>query len=351
MEREALSLRDDRGKGMRVSIACVCLNERENLKELLRSIERQDYPHNLVEIILIDSMSNDESYELMCEFAHSHNDFYSIQVHKNPQEFLSAGINEAIRVFTGECLIRLDAHCSIPTNFVSNNVQVLNETQKLVVGGRRASVAAGKSGWKYTLLAAYESFSSSIVASLSKFSVAHAVDHLYHVCIRREVFEKVGYFDERLKRAEDKEFFYRLHTAGIEVWFDPRIVSYQKVKSDFLSLMVQCYNNGLWIGVLERLNPPAVKFYHLMPLCFFGIFLLLLLIAFVWKMYKPLYFFLGNYLTFASALSIIAASEVRFKSWHLLSLPFLFTLMHILYATGSLWGMLKALFTSKIKHK
>lgn len=331
---------------MRISVACVCLNERENLKELLRSIEKQDYPHNLIELILVDSLSNDESYELMIDFAKSHSDFYSIQVIKNPKSFLSAGINESLKLFTGDCYIRLDAHSSIPTNFISNTINVLTSTPYLVVGGRRASVAAGKSAWKYTLLVAYESFSSSIVARRSKFSQAHVVDHLDNLCIRREVFEEVGYFDERLKRAEDKEFFYRLKEAGIEVWFDPSMVIYQKVKPNFLSLMDQTVKNGFWIGRLLTIRPQAVKFYHLMPVFFFLIFICTCVLA-CFKEARPLYFFLLNYSVFALALSIIAASEVRFKSWHLLALPALFTLMHLLYASGTVWGVLKSIFTPK----
>ena len=54
---------------MIVSFAVVAYNEAETLPRLLRDLAGQDYPHEKVEVLLIDSMSTDDTARIMEDFS------------------------------------------------------------------------------------------------------------------------------------------------------------------------------------------------------------------------------------------------------------------------------------------
>ncbi|MDO5044422.1 MAG: glycosyltransferase, partial [Coriobacteriia bacterium] len=276
---------------MLVSFVCVCYNEREDLRELLRSLDKQDYPHDLIELILIDSMSSDGSFELMLEYAKASSDFHAVQVLRNPKTILAAGANKAREVFSGECLVRVDAHTRIPENFLSTNIEVLRENHQ-IVGGRVKRIPSGSSAWKYTLVAAANSMSSVMLELGSKRLPPHGVEELFFPCIRRDVFEMLGGFDERLERTWEVDFFSRARKEAIIVWYDPRIVSYQKVRPRFLALMLQMYVDGFWAGKTCAIKGKIIRMHKYIPM----IFLLFLLISLVYA------YISGSYLAFFALL-------------------------------------------------
>ena len=51
-----------------VSFCVIAYNEEKNLKSLFSDIRNQDYPHEKMEIIFVDSMSTDGTKYLMKEF-------------------------------------------------------------------------------------------------------------------------------------------------------------------------------------------------------------------------------------------------------------------------------------------
>ena len=122
---------------MELSIAIVAWNEEKNLPAVLHDILAQGYPHEKIELLLIDSMSEDGTKAVMESFAERHAaEFRSIQVMENPGKILSRGWNRAIDAFTTEALVRVDAHSSIPSDFIEKNVAAL-EAGEYVTGGAR----------------------------------------------------------------------------------------------------------------------------------------------------------------------------------------------------------------------
>ena len=65
--------------------------------------------------------------------------------------------------YTGEAVIRVDAHAHIPEDFVSKNVKVLEEGE-MVVGGVRPNIVDEETPWKDTLLLAESSMFGSSIA-------------------------------------------------------------------------------------------------------------------------------------------------------------------------------------------
>ena len=65
---------------MLVSVCVVAYNEEKIIGNLLNDIKNQDYPHDKIEILLIDSMSSDKTKQIMNEFKKKEVEFKNIQV-------------------------------------------------------------------------------------------------------------------------------------------------------------------------------------------------------------------------------------------------------------------------------
>ena len=127
---------------MIVSVCVVAYNEEKVLGKLLEDIKVQDYDHAKMEVVLIDSMSTDHTREIMENFQKQTKDFKNIQVLENPGKKQASGWNVAIKSFSGDVMIRIDAHASIPSEFVRKNVEIM-ETGEMVSGGPRPNIIGG----------------------------------------------------------------------------------------------------------------------------------------------------------------------------------------------------------------
>ena len=63
---------------MLVSIVISAYNEEKYLPGLIEDLKNQSYPHNLIEIILINAMSTDKTKDIMENFQKNNSDFYKI---------------------------------------------------------------------------------------------------------------------------------------------------------------------------------------------------------------------------------------------------------------------------------
>ncbi|HCJ67787.1 MAG TPA: glycosyl transferase, partial [Elusimicrobia bacterium] len=65
-------------------------------------------------------------------------------------------------------------------------------------------------------------------------------------CYKREIFEKIGLFNEKLVRSQDMDFNSRLKKAGLKILLVPDIVTYYYARSDLKSFIIHNFMNGLW---------------------------------------------------------------------------------------------------------
>ena len=71
---------------MKVSVGIVAYNEEKNLPRILEDLTRQTFPHDQMEVVLVDSRSEDGTRDLMKKFAGEHKkEFSNIQVVDNPK--------------------------------------------------------------------------------------------------------------------------------------------------------------------------------------------------------------------------------------------------------------------------
>lgn len=326
---------------MTVSLCVVAYNEEQFLPNLLHDLENQTYPHNMIEIVLIDSNSSDKTKQIMNAFAQKENSFYSVQVLDNPQKVQAAGWNVAIANAKSDVIIRIDAHTHIPSDFTAKNMD-LQAQGEYVTGGVRPCLIDQPTPWKETLLEVENSMFGSSISKGRKNTNKCYVKSMFHAAYRREVFEKVGGFNPKLLRTEDNEIHYRIRKAGFKLLCDPAIVSYQYARSNFKNMIKQKYGNGYWIGLTLGVCPGCVSLFHLVPLMFvLGIiFTSVLSLLSFWHLAAIMWLAYALFVLMGTVATIINNKANR---WTFL-MPLLFLIMHVSYGFGTLIGIVKTPF-------
>lgn len=324
-----------------VSFAIVAYNEEKTLPRLLEDLCAQDYPHEHIEVLLIDSRSTDGTREIMERFQKEHTDFQRVLVLENAGKTQPCGRNVMLKNYTGDAVVEVDAHASIPGDFISKNVGVL-ESGEMVCGGRRPNIIEGETHWKKTLLLAETSLFGSGVAPYRQSTKEQYVTSIFHGMYRREVYETVGLYDVRLPRAEDNDMSERIRRAGYRIRYVPDIVSYQYARSSLGQMLRQKYLNGYWIGKTMGINPKCFSIYHFVPFAFVLGILVTTVLAFLgWPVFAAVMWGLYG----LAALGFSAAEWIKPPFWvQKLLLPALFLLLHLGYGAGTLVGLIEMPF-------
>lgn len=328
-----------------VSVCVVAYNEEKYLPGLLECILNQDYDHKNIEVVLVDSMSTDTTKVKMQEFAEQYKDvFWGIQIADNIKKRQSSGWNVAISIAKGDIIIRVDAHSKITDDFVSNNVRCM-ESGEDITGGPRPCIIEDSTPWKETLFLAENSMFGSSIASYRRDGERTYVKSMFHAAYKREVFKKVGGFNEHLGRTEDNELHYRIRQAGYKLCFDPSIRSYQYTRSTLGKMLKQKYGNGYWIGLTVGVCPGCISVFHFIPFMFvMAIIATTILTGFgIWQLGALMW---SVYSLVAILMGIMA---VKGKEKHLcqISLPIIFFLLHLSYGIGTCIGLVKMPYKKK----
>lgn len=332
---------------MLVSLCMIAYNEERVLNGLFRDFSMQDYPHDQIEIVLVDSSSTDKTYKMMNEFKNTDYGFANVVIAQCPKRNQATSWNCAIMSASGDVIIRVDAHARIPRNFVSRNIYNINLGEK-VVGGGRPNITSDVSSWKLTLLAAEESLFGSSVASYRRPTAKREyMDSLFHAAYRREVFETVGGFNETLGRTEDNELHYRIRQAGYKLCCCPDIISYQHTRSRLRDMIKQKFSNGKWIGLTVATCPKCLSYYHFAPMIFVGLIAICLGLA-CFGCILPIQILLILYAMF-DIVNTVGCFATKTIQPQFILLPFIFPILHISYGIGTYAGLLKIPFWKK-KH-
>jgi hypothetical protein len=165
------------------------------------------------------------------------------------------------------------------------------------------------------------------------------VDTVTYGCWRREVFDRIGYFDEDLVRNQDDEFNLRLTRAGGKIWQSPRIRSWYRPRRTLRSLFWQYAQYGYWkVRVIQKHKIPG-SMRHVVPGCFVLLLALLPALSFFEPALLRVWF--GLVIAYLGLLVLATLTTACKGGWKLAPLlPLAFACFHFGYGIGFLCGIL-----------
>jgi succinoglycan biosynthesis protein ExoA len=259
-----------------VSVVIPMRNESGWIDRCLGSVLAQDYPPELMEVLVADGMSTDDSPQRLAELAERDP---RVRVIENPGLIVPTGLNQAIAAARGEIIMRIDAHTTIERDYMRRGVETLERTGASNVGG--PMVCRGGSPIAEAIASAMESrFGIGAAFHFAKDEVE--ADTVYMGMWPRRVFEEVGLFDEELVRNQDDELSYRIRKAGGKIVLTPAMRSLYQNRESWMALIRQFFQYGVWkVRVLQK-HPRQMSVRHFVPPAFQAFVVLALAVGLLW---------------------------------------------------------------------
>ncbi len=318
-----------------VSVLVPVRNEAGFLRATLEQLLRQDYPSGRFEVLVADGGSTDSTCDIVRELQR---EYPNLRLLHNPKRWSSAGRNVAVRAARGRLLVLVDGHCQIrDEDYLRAIVSAFERSGADCIGRPQPLDVRGASSLQQAIAAARASRlghhpDSHIYAEQEGFVPPQSVAIAY----RREVFEKVGLFDERFDACEDVEFNTRVAAAGLRCFFTPKVAVHYHPRATLPGLFRQMTRYGRGRVRLLRKHPTTFSLKSLLP----ALFLLGVLAGPLVCWWAPLRLaYLGTlaiYLTVVLAFSLALSVSQRRLDW-LAKLPFIFPTIHL----GAGFGLLR----------
>lgn len=310
-----------------VSIIIPVRNESDAIRDAIDSAIHQSYP-NIIEIIVADGMSTDETRRTVSEIADER-----IQIVDNPSTTTPAGLNVAIRSATGQVVVRCDAHSVLPTDYVEVAITIMDETGAVNVGGIQQ--ATGTSPFQSATALA---MSSRLGVGDAKFhfgGTAGPTDTVYLGVFDRAALLEAGLFDEELIRNQDYELNIRLRQAGGLVYFDPRLAVTYSPRASLPALSKQFFEYGAWKRIVHGRHPDSIRPRQLAPpLLIIGLLASGVLALTPWRQLALI--LPAVYLT--ALITVSVATLIRTRQSAALLMPAAMAAMHLSWGLGYMSG-------------
>lgn len=114
----------------RVSIIIPARNEEENIPALLQALQKQTYPRNLFEIIVVNDHSEDDTVEIVKQFQH----VILINLENDTlNSYKKKAIEQGIGAASGKLIITTDADCIPPSAWLETIVSFYEEAKPALI--------------------------------------------------------------------------------------------------------------------------------------------------------------------------------------------------------------------------
>lgn len=253
----------------------------------------------------------------------------------NPAAITPVSLNVGLREARGDWLVRVDAHATVPPDYVALAVSHLRTGKWGGVGGRKDGIGFTPAG------------RAIAVAMSSPFGVGgstyhhgtevQTVEHVPFGAYPTGLARAIGGWDERLRVNQDFEFDWRLRQSGHDLLFDPALRIDWVCRQSTRDLLKQYVRYGRGKARVAAMHPKSLSLRHLVPPLFVVYLVAAAALAPFWPLLAALA--VSPYFGFVLVGSLVTARKLRLhESVHL---PFVFLAMHLGWGYGFLRGALE----------
>jgi len=188
-----------------ISVIIPAFNAEKNIKKCLNSLEHQTLSRDKYELLVVDDGSTDRTGELVKKYPEVK---YYNKTNAGPASARNFGAQKA----AGDILLFIDADCEAANDWIDKMMMPFSDSSIAAVKG----VYQTKQKRLITRLIQLE-----FEERYSKMARSKGLDFMDFSAgaVRKEIFNKLGGFEESLKMSEDVQFSYKLTDAGHKIVF------------------------------------------------------------------------------------------------------------------------------------
>jgi glycosyltransferase involved in cell wall biosynthesis len=336
---------------LHVTVIMPCLNEEEGIFASLESLV-DDWVLAEGEVLILDGGSVDGTRRVVNEFAQKRGVFgpdAPIRIIDNPDRYQVFGLNAGIRAARGEFIVRADAHCLFPPDYVRNCVDLLRDKEP--DGAANVGGVMEPKGSTFRQNAIAMAMQHPLGVGDARFHLGTKsgfTDTVYLGTFRKSVLEEIGLYDTGQRTNEDAELNLRLLEAGRKIYLDHNLRVAYFPRRTFSALARQYFAYGRGRARTTRKHRRMTSWRQVVP----PVFIPILAAATASGAFRPLFWlFPAAYgvAVFVAAVFFPAAGRndrpalgVRIAaSWAMI-------VMHISWGTGFDYEFLRSAFKQRI---
>ncbi|MFO7988848.1 MAG: glycosyltransferase [Desulfotignum sp.] len=235
-----------------ISIIIPVYNDPEGIEITLNSLVDQTYDDYT--IMSVDNNSMDNTTEVITAIASDHS--VLVQPHEETDIQSSyAARNTGIEHASGDVLLFLDADMWIPETWIEDMVTALKSNDYDYLGCNVEVVADDQPNF-------WEGYEQSFSFPVETYLKDKHFAPTCALAVRREVFDEVGLFDERLESGGDKEFGQRVHRAGFKQGYTGDVTAYHPARDSWDALHSKALRIGRGRAQMRKHHPEVGNYPH-----------------------------------------------------------------------------------------
>ena len=320
----------------KVSVVIPVRNEEKFIGKALDSILNNDYPKESLEILVVDGISEDKTREIVKDYSEKYS---FIKLLDNPHRYTPHALNIGIDNMSGDIMMIAGAHTTYSENYLSECVKAIQDRYD-VAGGIMITLPRSNNPKAIAIARVLSHpFGTGAKYRTREAKRVEEVDTVAYALYKREIFDKVGKFNENLIRNQDIEMNLRIRRSGGKIALVPNARSYYYARDTFKALWKNNFENGYWVVKSAKYAEMPFSIRHLVPMMFvlflvFGTLLSMfsLAVRLIFSFILALYFLI---ILISSA--EIGIKEKSFKVF-LYSIV-AFVVLHVAYGVGSVVGI------------
>lgn len=210
-----------------VSVIVPVYNGEKTIEECITSLLNQKYPKDRYEIIIVDNNSTDNTAQIIQR--------YPVRYLKEEKIKSSyAARNKGVKNAKGEILAFTDADCIASDKWLKEGVKSFDEEKVGCVAGKIKGYLPNSEVEKYLI----EKNVLSQEITLNHFFLPFP--QTANVFYRKDVFAKIGFFEERWVSGGDADFAWRMQIeTSYRIKFSPEAIIFHKHRSTAKAMFVQ----------------------------------------------------------------------------------------------------------------
>ena len=322
----------------KISIIIPCRNEEKFIGKVLKNILNQTYPKELLEVLVVDGRSTDNTRKIITKFSKKYS---FIKLLDNPHKYVPHAMNIGIKNASGNIIIRMDAHSEYPNDYVEKLIYFLETLKADNVGGIWINTPPNNTlKAKAIALALSSKFGiGNALYRLGKVDKPVEVDTVPFGCYRKEIFEKVGLYDEDLVRNQDDELNARIRKYGGKIYLVPDIKIKYYTRESWKKLVKMFYQYGYFKPLVNLKLRKITTLRQLVP----PLFLAFLVLSFIGCLFsRKLFFIFITLVVLYLSLNLFFSIKLALETKNIRIIPFLvitYPLIHFSYGLGYLKGI------------
>lgn len=241
-----------------VSVVVPAYNEEASLGACLDAVLAQDHP--VLQVVVVDGASEDRTAEVVqARMARDSR----VELVQCSRQRIPASLNAGLARARGAWFVRVDAHSTIPPDYVRLAVERLREGRWGGVGGRKDAVGRTPAGRAIAV-----ALGSRLGVGGSTYHHGTAVQEVDHVpfgAYPTELLRRLGGWDEGLEANEDFELDQRVRATGRPLLFDPRMVISWECRQSVPELWRQYHRYGRGKADVAVRHPRSLRGRHVLP--------------------------------------------------------------------------------------